>query len=653
MRVIGTAGHVDHGKSTLILALTGIDPDRLKEEKEREMTIDLGFAWLTLPGGEQVGIVDVPGHIDFIKNMLAGVGGIDAALLVIAVDEGPMPQTREHLAILDLLQVSAGVVALTKVDLLDMLGGEEWLELVIADVEELLADTRLAEAPIVPVSGRTGQGLQELLQALEQVLRFAPLRHDREQPRLPIDRAFTIAGFGTVVTGTLSDGVFHVGDEVEIVPGELRARIRGLETHKHKIEAAVPGSRVAINLSGVRQDQLARGMVVALPGTIRPTTMVDAQLRVLTDAPRPLRHNQLVDFFSGAAETQAHLRLLDAETLPPGGEGWVQLRLSKPVALIPGDRFIIRQPSPSRTLGGGAVINPHPRRRWRRFHPDVIKQLETLAHGTPTEILFQTLERIEPTPANELVHRSGLTNQSVVPALAELIETDRLHVLDSNFNTGDGDFAALAASTRYLISHRGWQHLIERIQAILKAYHRNFPLRGGMHREELKSRLQPRGGWPGKVFNEIITRAVAAGILVEQDTLVALPTHRVTFTPEQEQRIEKLLRTFQSSPYAPPSVGDAITVVGEDVLQALIEQGTLVKVSEDVLFLQETYAEMVERVRAHLGQYESITVAEVRDMFRTSRKYALALMEYLDDQRITRRVGDERILRARDAQSSS
>ena len=319
MKVIGTAGHVDHGKSTLVLALTGIDPDRLAEEKAREMTIDLGFAWLTLPDGQAVGVIDVPGHIDFIKNMLAGVGGIDAALFVIAADEGVMPQTREHLAILDLLQVRAGVVALTKIDMVAY--DPDWLELVQADVADALAGTVLGDAPIVPVSARTGEGIDELKRVIAATLDATPERRDVGRPRLSIDRSFSVAGFGTVVTGTLSDGPLALGQEVEVVPAGVKARVRGLQTHKRKIEQAVPGSRVAVNLSGVSKEQVNRGDVVGLPGALTPTVLVDVWLRTVADSPKELGHNQPVDFFSGAAEVAATTRLLDAEVIRPGEFG--------------------------------------------------------------------------------------------------------------------------------------------------------------------------------------------------------------------------------------------------------------------------------------------------------------------------------------------
>jgi len=639
MRVIGTAGHVDHGKSRLVLALTGIDPDRLPEEKAREMTIDLGFAWLTLPSGEQVGVVDVPGHIDFIKNMLAGIGGIDVALFVVAADEGVMPQTREHLAILDLLDVPAGVVALTKTDLVQE---PEWLELVQEEVSELLAGTCLSGAPVVPVSARTGEGLPRLLEALETVLENAPPRRDMGRPRLSIDRVFTVAGFGTVVTGTLSDGSLEIGQEVEIVPGGVRARIRGLQTHKRKIERAVPGSRVAINLSGVRTEQLQRGRVVTLPGLLRPTQLVDLRLRLLSDAPAPLQHNQEVDFFCGAAEVVARIRLLDAEVIPLGGEGWVQVRLRGPVAVATGDRFILRRPSPSRTLGGGRVVNPHPKRHHRRFRPETIARLETLARGQPEDILLQALQEREPGGARETAAASGLGG-AAISALDKLLSTGQVSFLGGSEEAVPA--AQAVASNRYLVSSAGWQHLKQRLQSVLVDHHDQHPLRLGMPREELKSRLQPRRAWPGRLFNELVGRAVAEGVVVEAEEFIRTADHVVRFSPQQQKQVDALLGRFRAHPYTPPSVAEATASTSPDVLHALIEAKTLTRVNEGVLFLAETYHEMAERIVAHLRSKGSITVAQVRDMFGTSRKYALPLMEHLDERRVTRRVGDKRVLR--------
>lgn len=644
MRVIGTAGHVDHGKSTLVLALTGIDPDRLKEEKEREMTIDLGFAWLTLPSGERVGIIDVPGHKDFIKNMLAGVGGIDAALLVVAADEGVMPQTREHLAILDLLQIRGGVVAMTKVDMVE---DEDWLELVEADLLEFLEGTILDGAPIVHCSARTGEGLETLVEALDSYLASSAPRRDVGRPRLPVDRVFTVPGFGTVVTGTLNDGTLATGQEIEIQPSGRQARIRGLQSHKEKIETAVPGSRVAVNLTGVGIDEIERGDVVTAPGWLRPTTLVDCQLRYLLDAPLPLKHNTPVDFFSGAAESPARVRLLGTRVLAPGEEGWVQLRLEKPVALTKGDRFILRQPSPSVTIGGGIVINPFPGRRYRRFKPEVIDKLETLAHGTPDEILLQDLERRQPREVRDLLKGTSLSRQQAREALQHLVGESQVLFLDDD--GGDAAASPVIPEAGFIISRSGWGALRERIEALLADYHRQFPLRAGMPREEVKSRLgRYVPDLTPRLFNEIIGRATRAGWLAEAGLAsdrLRLASHEVQLTAKQQSAVDHLLATFRRSPYTTPSVAQSEEQIGSDLLNALIEQGKLVKLSEDVLLLAETYEEMRDAVVAHLGKNPGITVAQVRDMFDTSRKYTLALLGYMDERRITRRVGDERVLR--------
>jgi len=634
MRVIGTAGHVDHGKSTLVHALTGIDPDRLKEEKEREMTIDLGFAWLRLPSGREVSIVDVPGHEDFIKNMLAGVGGVDLALFVVAADEGVMPQTREHLAILDLLQVPDGIVALTKSDLVEE---PEWLELVKEEVREELAGSVLQDAKIVPVSARTGQGLPELLADLDLLLQSPPQRRETGRPRLPIDRVFTIAGFGTVVTGTLVDGRLQTGQEATIMPRGLKARIRGLQTHKTKVESTIPPSRVAVNLAGINREQLQRGDVLTTPGWLRPTSLLDARLRLLRDAPRPLAHNATIHFFTGTTQCQARVRILDRKEIAPGEKGWVQFALSTQIAVVKGDRFIIRQPSPSRTLGGGSIISPFPRRRHRRFRPEVLQRLELLAHGTPEEILLQELERDQPCEAATFVTGSTLGSDEAALTLRSLLRNGQVVLLDATATA----FDSVASSTKHVMSASGWQALLDRMSSLLREYHQRYPLRAGMSREELKSRLH----LPSRAFNDTATRAVAQGVLRETETTVCLADHRVTFSAEQEPRIAELLRAFQQHPYSPPSLTESKALIGEDVLAALIEQGNLVKVSDSVLFSAEAYQEMTQAVVNYLRQEGHITLAQVRDMFSTSRKYAQALIEHLDDKRVTRRVGDKRILR--------
>jgi selenocysteine-specific elongation factor len=638
MHVIGTAGHVDHGKSTLVRALTGIDPDRLREEKEREMTIDLGFAWLTLPNGESVGIVDVPGHRDFVENMLAGVGGIDAALFIVAADEGVMPQTREHLAILDLLGVGRGVVALTKTDLAE---SKDWIELVAADVSETLDGSVLEGSPIIPVSARTGQGLDELTAALQEMLSHVEPRLDRGRPRLPIDRAFTISGFGTVVTGTLTDGSFGVGQEIEIQPSGLRARVRGLQTHKEKVERTVPGSRVAMNLSGVSKGDLMRGHVVTTPGWLRSTVLVDVQLRYLSNAPRPLRHNTQLKLFTGAAETLARVRLLEQDELVPGEIGWAQLRLQDPVAMVKGDRFIVRLPSPAATVGGGFVVDPHPGRRHRRFRPEVIGRLETLAQGSPAEILLQALERSGPALTREALSASGLGDAGP-EALAQLLDEGQAVLLNSTTESEALSASAqeAASGNMLLAPHTWWVALTDRISRELASHHKMFPLRAGLGREALRSGLK----LDSKVFNPAMKRAAAEGLVVEEGATIRLPSHVVQLNPDQQRRVDALMVQFQHQPYATPSYKDSSAAVGEEVLGVLIARGDLVQASPEVLFLPQTYEDMVARVRLTISQEGSITLAQVRDLFGTSRKYAQALLEHLDETGVTKRVADARVL---------
>ncbi|MEZ4712642.1 MAG: selenocysteine-specific translation elongation factor [Caldilineaceae bacterium] len=644
MRVIGTAGHVDHGKSTLVRALTGIDPDRLQEEKARGMTIDLGFAWVDLPligadgavsfGSQSVGIVDVPGHIDFIKNMLAGVGSIDAAVLAIAADEGVMPQTREHLAILDLLAVPAGVVALTKTDLIDE---PEWLDLVELDVAELLDGTRLADAEIVRVSATTGAGLDELRRAVAGTLAQLAPRRNRARPRLPIDRIFTLSGFGTVVTGTLSDGHFRVGDAVEIQPSGRQARIRGLQTHQKQIWQGEPGSRLAMNLSGVGTDEIRRGDVVIKPDTITGSLLIDVSFRLLADAPKALEHNYHVDFFSGATEVPARVRLLGTEKLEPGQEGWLQLQLERPVIVAAGDRYILRQPSPSATLGGGVVLSPQPRRRWRRFDASVLERFKTLARGAPDEILLQTLARtLALTPA-ELMGQSGLDLEIAQDALSELTAAGAI-------------FALEMGNDAMLLALEAWEGLREQTRQILEAFHAQSPLRQGMARGELRSRLQsarPAATLSVRFVNALIEEAQKAEIVNADDNLVWLHDFQVNLTLHQQAMTDELLAAFAAAPYAPPNAQESLRTLGdsEELLDYLLESGQLVRLGGGVLFRQGDFDAMREQIIDFARAHGSITLAQARDLFQTSRKYVQALLEELDAQRITRREGDERVLR--------
>ena len=639
MRVIATAGHVDHGKSTLVQALTGSHPDRLEEEKRRGLTIVLGFAWmdLAMPDGslEPVSIVDVPGHIDFIKNMLAGVGSVDAAILVISAEEGVMPQTREHLAILDLLALPEGLVALTKTDLIDE---PEWLDLVELDIQEILVGTRLEGAPIIRVSAETGDGLDQLRSALARGLTALPPRRDRGRPRLPIDRIFSLPGFGTIVTGTLSDGHISVGEPVDILPDGPSGRVRALQTHNQTIERALPGSRVAVNLSGIATDEIGRGQVVVTPETLRSTRLLDVSFRLLPDSTNPLRHNMAVDLFSGASETPAHVRLLAVEELLPGDEGWLQLRLERPVLVAGGDRFILRQPSPSLTLGGGEILDPHPRRRYRRFDATVVAKLETLAQGSPDEIVLQSLEREPLLSEQDLIAASGLDKEIAGEAIRRLLEAGLIRGLDEQ---------------RLLISASAYQQIVADLQLLLGEFHSQYPLRQGMPRSEARSRLLVAGAGgirkelPQRAFNELALQANGDGLVASEESTVRLLSHTVRYSPDQQQAVDRALRAYAAAPFSPPNAIDTLDLLrgDENLLESLVEREVLARLPGAVYFRQEDFVAATQKIIALARSNGAITLADVRDLLDTSRKYAQALLEELDARRVTRRVGDERMLR--------
>ncbi len=630
MRVIGTAGHVDHGKSTLIAALTGTHPDRLKEEQAREMTIELGFGWFALPNGEEIGIVDVPGHRDFIENMLAGVGGIDAVLLVIAADEGVMPQTKEHLAILDLLQVSAGLIVLTKTDLVADAG---WLDLLEVDIRSAVKGTLLKDAPIVRVSAKTSSNLDSLISSLQSLLETKPARVDLGRPRLPIDRVFTMSGFGTVVTGTLSDGNLSVGDDAEILPDGLKARIRGLQTHKKKEEMAISGSRTAVNLSGVDAASIRRGNWLTYPGHYASTRRLDARFRLLSDATTSVHHNDEVKFFIGASETVAAVRLLGAEELNPGEEGWIQLELREPVVAVRGDRYILRRPSPGETLGGGVIVDHQPKGRHKRYDSAALKSLESLIQDSPTGVLLEAANALGIAPIKEIVARSRLVLSDAESALAELTRTNSLVPLGEGAQTASSDL--LVASRSY------WQTMRDKALLAIEEFHKDFPLRRGIPREELKSKLK----LDARTFNALIAQFTTRNLITGSENHAALPTHEIKFKPEEQANVEDLMRKFSQNPFSPPSFKECQEIVGSEVLSVLVESGEFIAVSKDVIFRNSDYDSMKMEIQQAAERNGKISLAEVRDLFKTSRKYAQALLEHFDAVGFTVRDGDFRKLR--------
>ena len=620
MYVIGTAGHVDHGKSTLVQALTGIDPDRLREEKERGLTIDLGFAWLRLPGGDEVSIVDVPGHERFVDNMLAGVGGIDMALLVVAADESVMPQTREHVAILDLLNIRRGLVALTKRDLVD----DDWLELATAEIEDVLRDTTLEEAPVVAVSGTTGEGLPELVAAIEGLLQETEPKRDLGRPRLPIDRSFTMSGFGTVVTGTLIDGSLRVGQEIELAPSGNSSRIRGLQTHEQKIEEATPGTRVAANLTGVPHERISRGEVLTSPGWLEPTTAIDVRLKVLASSPRPVRHNMFATLHTGSNEAVTRVRLLEKEAAEPGDSTLAQLKLEMPIAVVKGDHFVIR--SSQTTLGGGSIVDPHARRHRRKYQP-ILERLAVMDAGSDRDVLLKAIEASEPSEFRALVNRANLKPESALAELSQMASEGTIVAL------GDGAIRPGA----HVFTRAGWDSVAGEASSYLDGYHKRFPLREGAPKEELRSRL----GMAVQLFGPALKRLQDDGALVDDRASVRRPEHAPTLSGAQQEAAGAYLRVLESAPYSPPTDSP----LDAEVLKLLADEGKVVRVTETVVFVASAYRDMVDRISDRLKEKGEITVADVRTMFDTSRKYALALLEYMDQQRITRRVGDVRVLR--------
>ena len=618
MFVIGTAGHVDHGKSTLVESLTGIDPDRFQEEKDRGMTIDIGFAWITLPSGREVSIVDVPGHEKFVSNMLAGVGGVDMALLIVAADESVMPQTKEHLAILDLLGVSNGVVVVTKKDLVD----EDWLQLVHSDIQDMLSRTTLKDAEILSVSAATKDGLLELMESIDTALNETEVKKDLNRPRLPIDRSFSISGFGTVVTGTLIDGPLSVGQEIEITPSGLSARIRGLQSHGKSETEFGPGTRVAANLSGIEATQISRGDVLSLPNSINVSEAFDVRLHVVEDAPNPLRHNMFVNLHTGSSEVVSRLRLLEGEEVQPGQSTWAQLKPDKSLPVLRGDHFIIR--SNMMTLGGGKIVDTNAKRH-RRGHSETLQRLETLAYGPPSEILVSFVDSNHSCGFELLRSRLSFDEIELLAIMETLIEKKSLVATSNNLKRA------------HLFSKKGWEGLVYLVRETLDLFHKQFPLRQGISKEELRNKLS----LSPESFNSVVRMLQETKSLMESNSLISLYDYKPELSTEQDQFAKRFVSDIAEGRFSPRTDLE----IDDDILNFLLEKGRLVKVADGVVFSREVFDEMLVGLRDYITQNDEITVGDFRDLYQTSRKYALAVLDYLDQQQVTKRVGDARVLR--------
>ena len=593
-----------------------MDPDRLREEKDRGMTIELGFAWLKLASGIEISIVDVPGHERFIKNMLMGSGGVDAALLLIAADEGPMPQTREHLAILDLLCINTGLVIITKKDLVD----QEWLDLVILDVEEMLKNTSLANSEVLAVSAETGDGIDNLKIALDGLISQLPTPSNTGAARLPVDRSFSITGFGAVVTGTLAGGSLKTSQEVEILPSGDKARIRSLQVHEKSQENVEPGTRLAVNLSGIDHVDVKRGDLITTTGWLKPSTAFDAILQVIKEAPRPVRHNHKVLLFTGTRETPATIRILEGSHIDPGTSGWIQIKTQEQIPIIRGEYFIVRDTE--NTLGGGRILETNASRR-KRNDPTTISRLQTLASGSNEDIKFNALMDIEPATIVELAGATGSTHKEVVAAI---------DILESQ-----GRILIIGTDPKYFVSIDGWERLENTAIQLLSTFHSSYPLRRGMPLQDFRGRLKLNSS----PFNAIVDSLIKLEKISTSDSTIRLIGHIASLSPDQEMKASKYLKNITNDRFSPS------TLQGIDIelLQFLIERGEVVRVGEEIVYPTNAYKEMESKIIDSGSDGQEITINSVRNIFGTSRKYTLAILEHMDSKGLTRRVGDSRFLR--------
>jgi selenocysteine-specific elongation factor len=628
--ILGTAGHIDHGKSTLVKALTGTDPDRLKEEKERGITLDLGFASLDLPSGSRLGIVDVPGHEGLIKNMLAGVGGMDIVMLVIAADEGIMPQTREHLAICDLLHVKKGLVALTKSDAVE----KDWIELVKDEVRDFVKGTFLEKAAIVPVSAKTGEHLPALVQELDRLATEVEPKSPNGILRLPIDRVFTMKGFGTVITGTLLSGTISLEQEVEILPTGTRTKVRGLQSHNKAVPRAVAGQRTAVNLQGVEKDDLSRGDTIVNKGFFTTTKNVDAGLSLLAQATRGLKTGSRVRLYNTTQEAIGRVVLVGSDELAPGQTGYVQLRLEQPIIVQHGDRFILRFYSPMETLGGGVVLNPHPRRHRKNRMQESVKSLAVLEKGGMEDkvglfILGKGLAGME---ESEIIGTIAADKQEIAAALAAL-----------------GQKRAVLRADAVYVHTEHIAGLEKRVLDLVAAFHKENPLKPGLDKEELKGALRVR--LHPRVLALVVDGLVKKKLLDAEGSKLRLPSFKPGGGKIPDEIKDKIVAAIKRGGAQPPLREEIPQLLGitekeaKDLYRLLADEGKTVRIN-DSLHLDKA---VVEKMRAdlmkHLLEKKEVTVAEFRDLAKTSRKFAVPILEYFDTQKVTQRVGDKRVLR--------
>ena len=628
--VIGTAGHIDHGKTSLVKALTGTDTDRLKEEKERGITIELGFAELILDN-VYAGIVDVPGHERFVKNMLAGVGGIDLVMLIVAADEGVMPQTREHLSICRLLGIKSGLIVLTKTDLVE----PEWVELVTDDIQDFVKDTFLEEKPIVPVSAHTGDGLENLKKILNEIADQTPTKSETGIFRIPIDRVFTMRGFGVVITGTLFSGSVAVGEQVEVYPKALQARVRGLQVHGESVGKSTAGLRTAVNLQGLERAEVFRGDIIGHRGELKTTYMLDVHLEHLADAPRPLKTRNRIRFHAGTAEIMGRISLIGRDALEPGDSSFAQIRLEEPIVVLPRDRFVIRSYSPIITIGGGEILDIMPRKH-RRLRSSSLEHLKSLHQGDETERLLILLRdsRLNGVELADLTGRLTLKPSDIQKTIQELSSQREVQIIDqTNF---------FSMTTAHFNTSQ------KNILSFLCEYHAENPFRTGAPREEVRGKA---GEINEKIFASALKHLSESNEIVENGAILRLASHSVEIDEKLGEVKTKLESVYKNAHFQPPSVEDAFSQTGgkgnsnRNALQILIDEGALLRLKDNIIYHRHALSEAENLLREHLSQNNEITAAEFRDLLGITRKHAIPLLEYFDTARITLRVEDKRVLR--------
>ena len=632
--ILGTAGHIDHGKTSLVKALTGTDTDRLKEEKLRGITIELGFASIDLPSGQHLGIVDVPGHEKFVKNMVAGASGIDLVAMVIAADEGVMPQTREHMEICTLLGVQHGMVVLTKIDMVE----EEWLELVKDDIAQFTRDSFLQGAPIMAVSSVTGEGIPQLIEALDNLCREIPARESTGLFRLPVDRVFTMRGFGTVITGTLVSGKISVGEAVQIYPADITSKVRGLQVHGQSVETASAGLRTAINFQGLDREMVSRGDVLARPKSLTNTYMVDLETHFLNSNKKPIKNRTRVRFHTGTSEILGVLVLLDREELKPGESAVTQVRLDQPVALVRDDRYVLRSYSPIRTIGGGAVLNPVPSKH-KRLKRTVVEGLGAIIQAAPADLILHHLREAGygGVSHNHLLLMTNLPEKRLEQFMQEYL-SKRLAVL------ADRD-------QRIYLHGDNFERFKEAFTAALQAYHGRHPLKPGMPKEELKSKY--RTEMENKLFTLALAQLVKEGRIVQEGDIIHLANHKVSLAVDQQDLRKKILSAYRQSALMPPyfrELAKTLKVTPDQVqgvLQLLLREGHLIKVKEDLYYHHQVLEKLKTQLVAHIQEKGEISTPEFKDMTGASRKFVIPLLEYFDHTNLTIRVGDIRKLRKR------